>query len=109
MSAAGERRDRRALAALPPEQRDFPQEEARGVLTCAPHMLQQQLPHGPQEPLGAAPLRRENSGEDLRTHASQLLLALEYYNGLGGLFHAARGNMWSCSMTANGRLRPGLT
>ncbi len=76
-------------AALPPEQRDFLQVAARAVLTCAPQMLHEQLAR-PQEPPGAARLRRENSGEDLRTHASQLLPALEYYNGLGGFDAGAR-------------------
>ncbi|HEY2465029.1 MAG TPA: hypothetical protein VGI32_13305 [Steroidobacteraceae bacterium] len=75
--------------ALPAEQRDFLQVAARAMLTCGPQALREQLSR-PQEPPGAARLRRENSGEDLRTHAPHLVPPLEYFNGLGGFDAGAR-------------------
>jgi cyclic beta-1,2-glucan synthetase len=75
--------------ALPPEQRDFLQVAARQVITCGPKPLREQLAR-PQEPAGAARLRRENSGEDLRTHAAHRVPTLEYFNGLGGFDAGAR-------------------
>ena len=44
----------------------------------------------PQEPQGAARLRRENSGEDLRTDAPHRVPTLEYFNGMGGFDSGAR-------------------
>lgn len=75
--------------ALSQEQRDFLQVAARAVFTCSPKPLREQLAR-PQEPPGAARLRRENSGEDLRTHVPHLVPALEYFNGLGGFDAGAR-------------------
>ncbi len=69
--------------ALAPEQRDFLQVAARAVLSCGPQTLREQLA-SPQEPPGAARLRRENSGDDLRAPVPHALPALEYFNGLGG-------------------------
>jgi cyclic beta-1,2-glucan synthetase len=69
--------------AIPAEQRDFLQVAARAVFTCGSKSLREQLAR-PQEPPGAARLRRENNAEDLRTHAPHLVPALEYFNGLGG-------------------------
>jgi cyclic beta-1,2-glucan glucanotransferase len=75
--------------ALPPEQRDFLQVSARAVFTCGPKPLREQLAR-PEERQGAARLRRENRGEDLRTHAPHLVPTLEYFNGLGGFDSGAR-------------------
>jgi len=75
--------------ALPPEQRDFLQVAARQVFTCGLKSLREQLAR-PQEPAGAARLRRENSGEDLRTHAAHRVPALKNFNGLGGFEAGAR-------------------
>jgi cyclic beta-1,2-glucan synthetase len=75
--------------ALPSEQRDFLQVAARVVLTCGHRTLREQLAR-PQESPGAARLRRENRGEDLRTHAPHLVPTLEYFNGLGGFDSGAR-------------------
>ena len=75
--------------ALPAEQRDFLRVAARVVLTCGSKSLRAQLAR-PQEPPGAARLRRENSAEDQRTHAPHLVPALEYFNGLGGFDSAGR-------------------
>ena len=69
--------------ALAPEQRDFLQVAARAVLSCGPQTLREQLA-SPQEPPGAARLRRENRGDDLRAPVPHALPALEYFNGLGG-------------------------
>ena len=75
--------------ALAGEQRDFLQVAARAVLTCGNQPLREQLAR-PQERQGAARLRRENRGEDLRTHAPHLVPTLEYFNGLGGFDAGAR-------------------
>jgi cyclic beta-1,2-glucan synthetase len=75
--------------ALPSEQRDFLQVAARVVFTCGHKPLREQLAR-PQESPGAARLRRENRGEDLRTHAPHLVPTLEYFNGLGGFDSGAR-------------------
>ena len=75
--------------AMPAEQRDFLQVAARAVFTCGLKSLREQLAR-PQEPPGAARLRRENSAEDLRTHAPHLVPTLEYFNGLGGFDSAGR-------------------
>jgi cyclic beta-1,2-glucan synthetase len=74
--------------ALPSEQRGFLQVAARVVLSGV-KPLREQLAR-PQDPPGAARLRRENSGEDLRSHAPHLVPALEYFNGLGGFDAGAR-------------------
>ena len=75
--------------ALPAEQREFLQVAARAVFTCGQKPLRGQLAR-PEEPTGAARLRRENRGEDQRTHAPHLVPALEYFNGLGGFDAEAR-------------------
>jgi cyclic beta-1,2-glucan synthetase len=75
--------------AIPSEQRDFLQVAARAVFTCGAKALREQLAR-PEEPQGAARLRREKSGEDLRTHAPSRVPALEYFNGLGGFDAGAR-------------------
>ena len=75
--------------ALAGEQRDFLQVAARAVLACGNQPLREQLAR-PQERQGAARLRRENRGEDLRTHAPHLVPTLEYFNGLGGFDAGAR-------------------
>jgi cyclic beta-1,2-glucan synthetase len=75
--------------AMPAEQRDFLQVAARAVFTCGLKSLREQLAR-PQEPPGAARLRRENNAEDLRTHAPHLVPTLEYFNGLGGFDSAGR-------------------
>jgi cyclic beta-1,2-glucan synthetase len=74
---------------LAQEPRDFLQVAARQVFTCGLKPLREQLAR-PQEPPGAARLRRENSGEDLRTDAPYRVPALEYFNGLGGFEAGAR-------------------
>ena len=75
--------------AIPPEHRDFLQVAARAVFDCGGTPLREQLLR-PRELPGAARLRRENSGEELRTHAPHLVPALEYFNGLGGFDSGAR-------------------
>jgi cyclic beta-1,2-glucan synthetase len=75
-------------AAMTSEQRDFLQVAAR-VLICPPKPLREQLART-QEPQGAARLRRENSGEDLRTEAPHRVPTLEYFNGMGGFDSSAR-------------------
>jgi cyclic beta-1,2-glucan synthetase len=74
--------------ALPQEQRDFLQVAARAVFTCSPRPLREQLAR-PQEPAGAARLRRENSAAEPGTHAPPVP-ALEYFNGIGGFDSGAR-------------------
>ena len=71
------------------EQRDFLQVAARALFTCSPKPLREQLAR-PQEPQGAARLRRENSGEDLRADAPHRVPTLEYFNGMGGFDSGAR-------------------
>jgi cyclic beta-1,2-glucan synthetase len=69
--------------AMTSEHRDFLQVAARAVLGSRSGPLREQLARSHErEP--AARLRRENSGEELRTHAPHLMPALEYFNGLGG-------------------------
>jgi cyclic beta-1,2-glucan synthetase len=75
--------------ALASEQRDFLQVAARAVFTCGQKPLREQLARS-EETAGAARLRRENRGEDLRTHAPHLVPSLEYFNGLGGFDSGAR-------------------
>ena len=74
-------------AAITAEQRDFLQVAARALIWPKP--LREQLAR-PQEPQGAARLRRENSGEDLRTDAPHRVPTLEYFNGMGGFDSGAR-------------------
>jgi cyclic beta-1,2-glucan synthetase len=74
--------------AMPPEHGDFLQTAAR-VLFTAGAALREQCAR-PDAPAGAARLRRENRGEELRTHAPHLVPALEYFNGLGGFDAGAR-------------------
>ncbi len=74
--------------AMAAEHRDFLQVAARAVFAGGKPLREQLL--RPQELPGAARLRRENSGEDLRTHAPHLVPALEYFNGLGGFDGGAR-------------------
>jgi cyclic beta-1,2-glucan synthetase len=76
-------------ATLTSEQRDFLQVAARAVFTCGQKPLRAQLART-EEPAGAARLRRENRGEDQRTHAPHLVPTLEYFNGLGGFDLGAR-------------------
>jgi cyclic beta-1,2-glucan synthetase len=75
--------------ALPNEHRDFLQVAARAVFGSGKGSLSEQLgrthERGP-----VARLRRENSGEELRTHAPHLVPTLEYFNGLGGFDAGAR-------------------
>jgi cyclic beta-1,2-glucan synthetase len=69
--------------AMTNEHLDFLQVAARAVFGAGCGSPREQLARCiEREP--AARLRRENSGEDLRTHAPHLLPALEYFNGLGG-------------------------
>ena len=75
--------------AIPAEHRDFLQVAARAVFTGGAKPLREQLER-PEEPPGAARLRRENRGEDSRTHAPHLVPVLEYFNGLGGFDSGAR-------------------
>jgi cyclic beta-1,2-glucan synthetase len=74
--------------AIAPEHRDFLHVAARAVFTGG-LKLREQLTRPPQPP-GAARLRRETSGEDLRTHEPRSVPALEYFNGLGGFDSEAR-------------------
>ena len=76
-------------AALSSEQREFLQVAARALFTCSPKPLREQLAR-PQEPQGAARLRRENSGEDQGTDAPHRVPTLEYFNGMGGFDSSAR-------------------
>jgi cyclic beta-1,2-glucan synthetase len=75
--------------ALPSEHRDFLQVAARAVFGSGKGGLAEQLART-HERAPAARLRRENSGEELRTHAPHLVPALEYFNGLGGFDAGAR-------------------
>ncbi len=74
--------------AMPSDQRDFLQVAARAVFDCGVQLRQQLV--RPQQQPGSARLRRENSGEDLRTHTPHLVPSLEYFNGLGGFDLGAR-------------------
>ncbi|HEX3395558.1 MAG TPA: hypothetical protein VHS76_02585 [Steroidobacteraceae bacterium] len=74
--------------AMPAEHRAFLEVAARAVFRGGAKTLREQLVR--QEPPGAARLRRENSGEELRLHAPHPLPALEYFNGLGGFDAGAR-------------------
>jgi cyclic beta-1,2-glucan synthetase len=74
--------------AMTAEQRNFLQVAARAIFVGGKPLREQLL--RPQELPGAARLRRENSGDDLRTHAPPLLPTLEYFNGLGGFDGGAR-------------------
>jgi cyclic beta-1,2-glucan synthetase len=74
--------------AMPAEHCDFLQTAAR-VLFTGHGSLREQCAR-PDTTVGAARLRRENSGEELRTHAPHLVPALEYFNGLGGFDAGAR-------------------
>ncbi len=75
--------------AIGAEQSDFLRVAARVLLTCQPKPLREQLAR-PQESAGAARLRRENSGDDLRAPAPNRVPTLEYFNGLGGFDAGAR-------------------
>ena len=74
--------------AMPAEHGDFLQTAARVLFTGRASLSEQCAP--PDTPAGAARLRRENSGEELRTHTPHLVPALEYFNGLGGFDAGAR-------------------
>jgi cyclic beta-1,2-glucan synthetase len=74
--------------AMPAEQQDFLQIAARAVFTGNAGLREQSA--RTEEPPGAARLRRENSGEVLRTRAPDLAHGLEYFNGLGGFDAGAR-------------------
>jgi cyclic beta-1,2-glucan synthetase len=69
--------------AMTPTHRDFLQVSARAIFGAGRGPLREQLGRLPERE-AAARLRRENSGEDTRTHAPHLVPALEYFNGLGG-------------------------
>ncbi len=75
--------------AIAAQHRDFLQVAARAVFTCDSGPLGEQLQAAP-EPAIAARLRRENSGEEIRSHTPRLVPALEYFNGLGGFDPGAR-------------------
>jgi cyclic beta-1,2-glucan synthetase len=75
--------------ATAPELRDFLRVAARAVFTCGHRPLREQLARA-EDPAGAARLRRETRGEELRTHAPHLVPTLEYFNGLGGFDSGAR-------------------
>jgi cyclic beta-1,2-glucan synthetase len=75
--------------ALTNEHRDFLKVAARAVFGAGQASLSEQLARS-QGGEPAARLRRENSGEELRTHAPHLVPALEYFNGLGGFDAGAR-------------------
>lgn len=68
--------------AMSAEHRDFLKVAARAVLVCG-DSLRQQLAR-PKEPAAGVRLRRENSGDEQRTHAPHPVKTLEYFNGLGG-------------------------
>ncbi|HEV7357904.1 MAG TPA: hypothetical protein VGN99_07895 [Steroidobacteraceae bacterium] len=74
--------------AMPAEHCDFLQTAARVLFTGRAAFGEQC--GRPDTPAGATRLRRENSGEELRTHAPHLVPALEYFNGLGGFDAGAR-------------------
>jgi cyclic beta-1,2-glucan synthetase len=74
--------------AMPAEHGEFLQTAAR-VLFNGRAALREQCAR-PETPAGTARLRRENSGEELRTHAPHLVPTLEYFNGLGGFDAGAR-------------------
>jgi cyclic beta-1,2-glucan synthetase len=75
--------------ALTKEHREFLQVAARAIFGAGQGPLSEQLARSQgREP--APRLRRENSGEELRTHAPHLVPALEYFNGLGGFDAGAR-------------------
>jgi len=74
--------------AMPAEHGDFLQTAARATFTGRAALREQCA--RPDAPAGAARLRRENRGEELRTHAPHLVPALEYFNGLGGFDAGAR-------------------
>jgi cyclic beta-1,2-glucan synthetase len=73
---------------VPAEEQDFLRIAARAVFTGRAGLREQS--ERPEEPAGGARLRRENSGEELRTHVPHLVPALEYFNGLGGFDAGAR-------------------
>jgi cyclic beta-1,2-glucan synthetase len=75
--------------AMTSDHREFLQTAARAVFHAARGPLREQLAR-PHEREPAARLRRENRGEELRTHVPHLVPALEYFNGLGGFDAGAR-------------------
>jgi cyclic beta-1,2-glucan synthetase len=74
---------------LPADTREFLQVAARAVFSGKKGTLRDQLAR-PPEPSGSARLRRENSGEPVRSHAPHLLPTLEFFNGLGGFDREGR-------------------
>ena len=74
--------------AMPADHGDFLQTAARAMFTGRAALREQCA--RPDAPAGAARLRRENRGEELRTHAPHLVPALEYFNGVGGFDAGAR-------------------
>ena len=75
--------------AMPAGSREFLQVAARAVFSAKKGTLRNQLAR-PTEPSGSARLRRENSGEQVRTHTPHLVPALEFFNGLGGFDREGR-------------------
>ena len=77
--------------AMTPEQCEFLQVAARVVFHGSKGSLRSQLarPAVPSQ-AGSARLRRENSGEPVRTHAPHLVPTLEFFNGLGGFDQGGR-------------------
>jgi cyclic beta-1,2-glucan synthetase len=69
--------------AMPDGTREFLQVAARAVFSASKGTLREQLTR-PAGPAGSARLRRENSGEQARTHTPHLVPTLEFFNGLGG-------------------------
>jgi cyclic beta-1,2-glucan synthetase len=74
---------------IPNDARDFLQVAARAVFSGKKGTLRDQLAR-PSEPAGSARLRRENSGEQQRTHSPHLVPALEFFNGMGGFDREGR-------------------
>jgi cyclic beta-1,2-glucan synthetase len=69
--------------AMPAPTREFMQVAARAVFSGRRGTLRAQLAR-PAQPALSARLRRENSGEQVRTHMPHLVPTLEFFNGLGG-------------------------
>ena len=74
---------------MPAEHRDFLQTAARAIFGGGRGSLREQLPKRHEGDLPAR-LRRENSGQEVSTHAPRSVPALEYFNGLGGFDSEAR-------------------
>jgi cyclic beta-1,2-glucan synthetase len=75
--------------AMAGEIREFLQVAARAVFSGNKGTLRDQFARA-DGPVGSARLRRENSGEQQRTHAPHLVPTLEFFNGLGGFDREGR-------------------